>query len=489
MTRLIQVMLALSAASGALAQERADGAAARAIRAARERSNAAIAAHDTAGIGAILAPDVVIVTSASAIQMNRAASLRGFAEQFRTRPGVSYRRSPERIEVFALWRMASEEGQWTGGWRDADGPVSLGGRYFAKWRERDGRWLIESETYVPDRCVGGAYCRSLLPGGTIDRLPHPISNTAVAAGRVGSDWWSVSLLGIDSTRTALGVRSSASLWTSSSAQWRSLPPVPGEVGRLAASAQIVRGRVLLFGGYTVDTLTGAERSVPRVDLFDPATSQWRSGAPMPVPIDDAVTGVYRDSLVYVVSGWSDTNSVSTVQLYDVLHDRWHTGTPFPGTLVFGHAGAIAGNTIVVIDGAARQSGRVRYRPVRQTWIGIIDSIDATRIRWERGPSRAGPSLYRAAAAPCADAVIIAGGTDNPYNYNGIGYDGRVSRPLAEWWRFETRARRWMRLDADSIATMDHRALAIVRDEAWLVGGMRDGPVVTDAVRRRRVGPC
>jgi hypothetical protein len=210
---------------------------------------------------------------------------------------------------------------------------------------------------------------------------------------------------------------------------------------------------------------------------------------MPVPIDDAVSGVYRDSLVYLVSGWSDTNSVATVQLYDVVRDEWHVATPFPGRPVFGHAGAISGKNIAVIDGAAKQPGRVKYGIVQQTWIGTIDAADPTRISWRRGPARVGPALYRAAAGPCGDAVLFAGGTNNPYNFDGVGYDGRVSLPSAKWWRFDVSGRRWTRLADDSVATMDHRALAMVGDEAWIVGGMREGPQVTEAIRRRAVGPC
>lgn len=132
------------------------------IRASRARSNAAIAAHDTAGIGAVMAPHVVVVSSASVVQVGRATNLNAFAEQFRTRAAVRYRRTPEVVEVFAPWGMASEAGRWEGGWRDADGAVAVGGRYFAKWRRIGGVWLIESETYVPDRCEGGGYCQAMV---------------------------------------------------------------------------------------------------------------------------------------------------------------------------------------------------------------------------------------------------------------------------------------------------------------------------------------
>jgi ketosteroid isomerase-like protein len=128
------------------------------IRARRESSNAAIARHDPAGIGAILLDDVVVVTSNSVHRPGRAANEESFAEQFRTRPDVVYRRTPAEVRVFAAWLMASESGTWTGSWTDPDGKIQLTGRYFAKWRKRGGQWLVESETYVPETCTGGGYC-------------------------------------------------------------------------------------------------------------------------------------------------------------------------------------------------------------------------------------------------------------------------------------------------------------------------------------------
>jgi ketosteroid isomerase-like protein len=140
------------------AQGTARGAAARAIRRLRESSNVAIARHDTAGLGAILAPNVIVVSSNSAHIDGREANVQRFAEQFRNRPDVTYRREPASVEVFAPWGMASERGRWSGSWTDAGGKVSIGGTYFAKWRQLNGAWRVESETYVPDRCRGSSYC-------------------------------------------------------------------------------------------------------------------------------------------------------------------------------------------------------------------------------------------------------------------------------------------------------------------------------------------
>ena len=155
----IFVLLALALpVSRAAAQETADG---RTIRDLRSSSNAAIAKHDTAGIGAILADNVVVVTSNSVHAIGRATNLQRFAEQFRSRPDVVYVRTPDEVRTFAAWGMASERGRWTGSWTDTDGKISIAGSYFAKWRKLNGRWLVESETYVPESCTGGAYCRTV----------------------------------------------------------------------------------------------------------------------------------------------------------------------------------------------------------------------------------------------------------------------------------------------------------------------------------------
>lgn len=131
------------------------------IRQRRESSNAAIARHDTAGFAAILAPDLVVVSSTSAQTHSRQEHVRSMAEWFVARPDVVYRRTPESVRVFEPWQMASEAGTWVGSWTAADGKVMIGGRYFAKWRVRNGVWLVESETYVPEHCTGSVYCSTL----------------------------------------------------------------------------------------------------------------------------------------------------------------------------------------------------------------------------------------------------------------------------------------------------------------------------------------
>jgi ketosteroid isomerase-like protein len=129
-----------------------------AIRAARARSNAAIAAHDLDGLARVWMENVHVVTSTGAQEAGRERNRASFAAHFRDRPDVVYVRTPESIDVFAAWDVAAERGRWTGQWTQADGVTRISGTYLAQWRKVKGEWLIQAELFVPTGCVGSSYC-------------------------------------------------------------------------------------------------------------------------------------------------------------------------------------------------------------------------------------------------------------------------------------------------------------------------------------------
>ncbi|GMR13647.1 MAG: hypothetical protein BMS9Abin29_1859 [Gemmatimonadota bacterium] len=310
-------------------------------------------------------------------------------------------------------------------------------------------------------------------------LPHPVTNNAVAFAVVAGEPTAFSFMGLDSTRAWNGVTGAAFSWRVGSLAWREIPPVPGP-GRLAATAQGREGKLYVIGGYTVAE-GGSEKSSPSVDVYHPTRRTWTKGAPMPIPSDDAVSGLWRDSLIYVVSGWHDTGNVSAVQIYDPSADRWQAGTPIPGPPVFGHAGAIARNTIVYLDGVRTRSEPPRFLMETSGWRGDIDPTDPSHIEWRRLPPHPGPALYRAAAGSVGPWVVFAGGTDNPYNYDGIGYDGDPSSPLALVFGFNVATGEWRRFGRLAEASMDHRGLLIGDDTMIIVGGIGRGQRVSARV--------
>ena len=78
-------------------------------------------------------------------------------------------------------------------------------------------------------------------------------------------------------------------------------------------------------------------------------------------------------------------------------------------------------------------------------------------------------------------MVFAGGTDNPYNYSGIGYDGVPAEPLSGVFGFDVETRAWRPLPDLSAPSMDHRGIVVAGEMLLIVGGMTAGQRVTAQV--------
>jgi len=319
----------------------------------------------------------------------------------------------------------------------------------------------------------------------IEPLPVAVSNNAVASLTVDGRQYVISFLGLESGKTYKDTISKTFVLDSASGQWTVAKPVPGGAGRLAGVAVSIGSVAYVFGGYSVDA-DGTEVSAPWTHSFDPVSGDFAEKTAMPVPVDDAVAVTFNDRYVYLISGWHDLGNVNLVQRYDTQNDVWVQATPIPGRAVFGHAGGIVGNRIVYCDGVAINSyadkGR-DYGAIDQCFMGIIDTGDSRQIDWRRIDAHPGASRYRMAATGIAEksVVMFIGGTENPYNYNGLGYDGNPSEPATGALLFDVNSLSWQQLATDGDATMDHRGL-VAYGEGWLtIGGMASGQTVTDKV--------
>ena len=163
---------------------------------------------------------------------------------------------------------------------------------------------------------------------------------------------------------------------------------------------------------------------------------------------------------------------------------------FPGTPVFGHAGAIVGDTIVYVDGAYKNpDGKgPKYVASSECWMGKIQRKkgDITKIEWTKLPAHPGNARYRIAAGATAGKeggkIYFSGGTDNPYNYNGIGYNGQPAEPSAVTFAFDAKSGEWETISEDTPdPTMDHRGLLVTHTGLVMVGGMEKGQQVTKKV--------
>ena len=316
-------------------------------------------------------------------------------------------------------------------------------------------------------------------------MPQAVSNNAVASVTVDGNTYAVSFAGIGPGLAHDDTLATTFVLDQRHRTWRTGPALPGGVGRLASVAASAGTLVYVFGGYTVAP-DGSEDSTPWVHSFDPVRDVFVERAPMPVPVDDAVALVYQDRYIYLVSGWHDLGNVNLVQRYDSVADEWSQATPLPGHGVFGHAGGIVDDTLVICDGVVVRANVARSRDFAATdtcYLGIVDSDDSRRIDWRRLGPHPGPARYRAAATGDADGrrILFVGGSANPYNFNGIGYDGIPAEPIGEIVAYDLAKEQWVTLGELPEPSMDHRGL-VRWNGGWLLpGGMLARQTVTSRV--------
>lgn len=328
---------------------------------------------------------------------------------------------------------------------------------------------------------------ALAPRADMGRLPSPVTNNAVAYVPAGANGGTLySFLGLGAGKTHADIVRSAFACSEFSLTCRRLPDVPVDEGRLAASAATVAGKIYIFGGYTV-AADGAEHSTPDVFRFDPATERYERMADMPTPVDDATAIAMFERYIYVVSGWHDIGNVSLVQVYDTAQDQWFRASEFPGAPVFGHAGG-AGRSSLIVAGGVRldigADGRRAFQASLEVWRGdVVDRETPQTIVWRRvSAPPAGPFYRMAASQDGGDRVIFAGGGDNPYNYDGVGYDGVPAHPSGRMFAYSITQDAWTDLGAMP-ASMDHRGLLAGALGYYVLGGMGEDGVVLNRVSR------
>ena len=324
-----------------------------------------------------------------------------------------------------------------------------------------------------------------LEAKTLSPLPMPLTNNAVAAVTVGEKAYVVSFAGLGRGKSQDDTLAVTYVFDMDLRRWKKMKPVPGGVGRLASVAATAGEFAYVFGGYSV-AADGKEVSTPWVHSFDPVSGHFQARSPMPVPVDDAVAVSFQNRYIYLISGWHDLGNVNLVQRYDSVTDSWAQATPIPGRAVFGHAGGIADDRILYCDGVAIQANENKAREFvanDQCFLGIIDREDSRRIDWRAVESHPGAPRYRMAAAGSDDRnlVLFIGGSENPYNYNGIGYDGEPSNPEKRALIFDMEKQSWRAVKLKNPPSMDHRGLVPVGDRWLTVGGMLEGQSVTGRV--------
>lgn len=233
----------------------------------------------------------------------------------------------------------------------------------------------------------------------------------------------------------------ASAETSSASRWQSRAPMPTPRAGLAAAAY--GGRVYAIAGSTRNAVSGV------VEVYDPQTDAWTSGADKPTPVN-LVQAVTLDDRIWVPGG-CDINgqATSALEVYDPQGDQWETRAMLPAPRCAYALVAEAGR-LYLFGG----------------WDGdeYVDTVlvyEPTKDLWQAGTPSGQPRGFLGAGA-INGGIYVVGGYDDRTEYASCAiYD-----PASDTW--------------DQCEPMRARrgglSLVVVRDGLYALGGGWDAPL-------------
>ena len=314
----------------------------------------------------------------------------------------------------------------------------------------------------------------------LPNLPESVTNNAVCEGFIGDTAYIFSFGGLDATKKYSGIHQRSYRYNTMSETWMQIPDLPDNSGKIASAASRIGDIIYIIGGYHV-LANGNEISSKKIHRYQISSNTFLAdGTDIPKAIDDHVQAVWRDSLIYVITGWSNSTNVPDVQIYHPTTDTWTNGNFLPSSSYksFGASGIIIGDTIYYFGGARIANNFPIQKNLR---IGIIDPNNPEQVIWSTSipnPSIAG---YRMASTSVKGHPIWIGGSPKTYNYNGIAYDGSGGVSPSH------RSLLYNNMDWDLIYNnlpMDLRGIASTNDTTkYIVGGMIDNQQVSHQLIR------
>lgn len=317
----------------------------------------------------------------------------------------------------------------------------------------------------------------------IGEIPKRTSNNVVCEGFINGSPYLYSFGGIDSTKIYSGIHQESFRYDLTNGQNMALPHIPDTLGKIAMGISRIKNTIYLTGGYHVYA-DGSEKSSDKVHRFDITSNTFlEDGAPIPVATDDHVQAVWQDSLIYLITGWSDVGNIPDVQIYNPTTNNWLTGTSVPSGLYrsFGSSGAIVGDTIYYFGGAYSSSGFNIQNKLRK---GVINPNNPQEITWTHSTPDQSIVGYRMASTLVGNQIHWIGGSNNTYNYNGIAYDGSggVEPNNRDLYISTTNDEVFTQQTGSSQIPMDLRSIARVNDTTqYIVGGMLSGQEITNKI--------
>ena len=314
----------------------------------------------------------------------------------------------------------------------------------------------------------------------LKNVPEALSNNAVVEGFIDGKPFVYTFGGIDSTMSYQGIHKRSYAYDFTHNSWRQIANLPDTLGKIASAASRVNDTIYILGGYHVFK-DHSEKSSDKVHRYDIVNDKFlEDGTAIPVPIDDHVQSIWRDSLIYVISGWYDKENVANVQIYNPSKNSWSTGTSVPNNHLyksFGASGTIVGDTIFYFGGASMGKHYPIQNVLRK---GVINSENPAEIEWSYQILDSTIVGYRMAATSLQHRPYWLGGSTSTYNYDAIAYDGSGG-VLPSNRVLHLRNNQWQQTSTHKLP-MDLRGIAEINDlTKIIVGGILENQQVSNKV--------
>ena len=229
---------------------------------------------------------------------------------------------------------------------------------------------------------------AIVPGGGswAVKAPMPTARTGVATGVVNGQLYAVGgSLAYEAPRTV------NEAYDPSTNTWATKAPAP--TSRAMAEAGAIAGKLYVVGGcITSDCRIGTTNVL---EIYDPITNTWTTGAPMATARSTFALGVIGGRL-YAAGGngpCPPCAAVSTLEIYDPLTNSWSAGAPMPTPRGNQLQGAVAGGKFYVVSTDASLAEVPildAYDPVTNTW-ALRTPMSIPRVAY--GVVEAGGIIY------------------------------------------------------------------------------------------------
>jgi N-acetylneuraminic acid mutarotase len=174
------------------------------------------------------------------------------------------------------------------------------------------------------------------------KAPMPTTRSAGAAAVIGD------LIYVAGGRPPRG--NDFALYNATSNNWQTLPNLPSQRNHLAACA--INGRIYVVGGRLQGGFTSPMTNI--LEVFDPATSQWTTRAPMPT-IRGGINGVAANGCFFVFGGEGPNGVFDEMEMYMPAQNRWYRLETLP-IAVHGVTGSAFVNGWIHLPGGGTATG-------------------------------------------------------------------------------------------------------------------------------------